>query len=101
MRRLCRLSMPLAVALFCGGALGALLRIARRLVASQPRACQESFAASLIQPGDGLLLVVAAFGPAVPQARAPSAAKASPRFGLCTCWKASGSFRREMVQSSA
>ena len=59
---------PLAVELFCGGALGLWLRLAQRLVASKPPAEREDIAARLLT--DGLVPMVQAFGLVVPQARA-------------------------------
>ena len=59
---------PLVVELFCGGVLGALLRIAQRVVAAQPHAEQENIAEYLFR--EGLISAVDAFGAAVPQARA-------------------------------
>ena len=68
MLHLCCASEQLAAELIAGGALGALLRVAQRLVAAQPRADQDACAGRLL--AGGLMLVVKAFGRAVPQARA-------------------------------
>ena len=68
MLRLCMASKPLAAELFAGGALGALLRVAQRLVAAQRRADRDTYAGRLLS--GGLINVVKAFGRAVPQARA-------------------------------
>ena len=42
--RLCNASAPLAVEMFCGGALGAALRVAQRLVAAQVRVVEGDLA---------------------------------------------------------
>ena len=59
---------PLAIELFCGGALGLWLQLAQRLVASKPPAEQEHIAVRLLT--EGLVPMVQAFGLVVPQARA-------------------------------
>ena len=61
---------PLAVELFCGGALGFWLRLAQRLVASKTPSEQEHLAARLLT--EGLVPLVQTFGLVVPQARAHS-----------------------------
>ena len=71
-RQLCDASATMVVDLFCRGVLGKLLRAAQRVVAAQPSAAgEEGVAAGLFRAGLGQ--VVAAFGRAVPQARAPLA----------------------------
>lgn len=59
---------PLAVELFYGGVLSALLRVAQRVVAAQPHAEQEEKVAEHLFH-ECLTSVVKAFGVAVPQAR--------------------------------
>ena len=78
--RLCNISKAVAVDLFCGGVLGALLLLARRLVSTRPHAgrVRHTYAAHLFKVG--LVDAVEAFGLAVPQARVqrlPAAALAS------------------------
>ena len=63
---LCGASTPLAVELFCGGALGMLLRIAQRWLAAQPRGARDG---SLAMVRDGLIFLITAFGRVVPEAR--------------------------------
>ena len=58
---------PLAVELFSSGVLSALLRVAQRWVAAQPRRRQDGAVTVLKH---GLVNVVYAFGLTVPQARA-------------------------------
>ena len=66
---LCGISAPLTVEVFCGGALGALLRVALWLAAAQPHAqAKERVAEQLLR--EGLASAVDAFSLAVPQARA-------------------------------
>ena len=66
---LCGASVPLTVDLFCGGVLGALLRMAQRVVATQAHAHEkERITGDLLSKG--LASVVETFGVAVPQARA-------------------------------
>ena len=72
--RLCAASTPLAVELFCGGALGMLLRIAQRWVAAQPRGARDG---SLAMFRDGLVFPMNAFGRVVWEARA--------HLPLCLC----------------
>ena len=67
-RRLAWSSAPLAVELFCGGVLGALVREARRASSVQPTAKLEGEVAGCAF-AQGLPRVVSAFGRAVPQAR--------------------------------
>ena len=61
---------PLAIELFCGGALGAWLRLAQRIVPSQAPADRRQTAAGLLTYG--LVPMVQAFGLVVPQARVHS-----------------------------
>ena len=63
----CSAYWPLAVELFCSGALGALLRIARRWVAGQPTGPQDK---SLEMFKHGLGYAVMAFAILGPEARA-------------------------------
>ena len=71
----------LTVELFCGGALGSLLRVVQRVVAAHPHAHQEGLADVLLH--EGLNHVVEAFGVAVPQARAtPLASAGRPKSTL-------------------
>ena len=65
---------PLAVELFSSGVLSALLRVAQRWVAAQPRGRQDGAVTVLKK---GLVNVVYAFGLTVPQARACLPAKGS------------------------
>ena len=60
-------SAPLAVKLFCGGALGMLLRMAQRWVAAQPRGQLDLILVAMLR--DGLSFALEAFCTAVPQAR--------------------------------
>ena len=60
-------SAPLTVELFAGGVLSALLRMAQRWVAAQPRGRHAGAVAAL---EDGPVHAVRAFGLTVPQARA-------------------------------
>ena len=64
--RLCGASTPLAVELFCGGALGMLLRIAQRWVAAQPRGARDG---SLAMFRDGLIFPITAFARVGAEAR--------------------------------
>ena len=66
-------SAPLTVELFAGGVLSALLRMAQRWVAAQPRGRHAGAVAVLEE--EGLVCVVEAFGFTVPQARAHSPAE--------------------------
>ena len=66
--RYCGASPSLTVDLFCGGALGALVRIAQRAVAALPHAAQYGYARQAVE--DFLAPLVKAFALAVPQARA-------------------------------
>ena len=81
--RLCNISKAVTVDLFCGGVLGALLVLARRLVSTKPHAggVRQSHAALLFK--EGLVPTVDMFGQAVPRARVqllPAAALASVCF---------------------
>ena len=76
--RLCNISKAVTVDLFCGGVLGALLLLARRLVATKPHAggIRQAHAALLFK--EGLVHTVNMFGRAVPQARMQLLPAAAP-----------------------
>ena len=84
--RYCGLSAPLTVELFCGGVLGALLRVAQRVVAAQANATQEEKIAEHLLCV-GLAAAVEAVGSAVPQARASAASASRPSSATSSAWR--------------